>query len=68
MNLLTHEICYFLKGATKLYFMYYFRVVIVLFSTDLYKSAFSTYSFGETSFSSFRVLIFCVYVSLGFNF
>ena len=56
------------KGATKLFFMYYFRVVIILFSTGLYKSAFSTYDFGKTSFSSFYVLVFRVSVSLGFNF
>ena len=31
-----------IKGATKLYFMYYSCVVIILFSTGLYKSAFST--------------------------
>ena len=56
------------KGATKLYFMYYLRVVIILFRTGLYKSAFSTYDFGETSFSSFCFLVFRVSVSLGFNF
>ena len=56
------------KGAMKLYFMYYSRVVIILFSTGLYKSAFSTYSFGKTRFSSFCVLVFRVSVSLGFNF
>ena len=48
--------------------MYYFRVVIILFSTGLYKSAFSTYDFGKTSFLSFFVLVFGVSVSLGFNF
>ena len=57
-----------LKGATKFYFMYYSRVVIILFSTGLYKSAFSTCSFGKTSFSSFCVLVFHVSVSLAFNF
>ena len=57
-----------LKGATKLYFMYYLCVVIILFSTDLYKPAFSTCDFGKTSFSSFCVLVFRVSVSLGFNF
>ena len=57
-----------IKGATKLYFMYYFRVVIILFSTGLYKSAFSTYDFGKTSFSSFCVLVLRVSVSLVFNF
>ena len=52
-----------LKGATKLHFMYYFRVVIILFSTCLYKSAFSTYDFGKTSFSSFCVLVLRVSVA-----
>ena len=31
------------KGATRFYFLYYSRVVIILLSTGLYKSAFSTY-------------------------
>ena len=57
-----------IKGATKLHFMYHSRVVIVLFSARLYKSAFSTYSFGKTSFSSFYVLVFRVPASLAFNF
>ena len=56
------------KGATKLYFMYCFCVVIIFFITDLCKSAFSTYNFIHVSFSSFCVLAFRVYVSLGFNF
>ena len=43
-------------------------MVIILFSTGLYKSAFSTYSFGKTRFSSFCVLVFRVSVSLAFNF
>ena len=51
------------EGATKLNFVYYSRVVSILFLTDLYKSRFSTYSFGKTRFSSFaflylRLLIF----------
>ena len=49
-----------LKGATKLYFMRYSRVVIILFSTDLYNSVFSTYSFGKTRVSFFCVLLFHV--------
>ena len=57
-----------LTGATKLYFIFYSRVVIILPSTGLYKSAFSTYSFGKTRFSSFCVLVFRVPVSLVFNF
>ena len=32
------------KGTTKLHLMHYSCVVIILFITDLYKSAFSTYS------------------------
>ena len=60
--------CSNFKGATNLYFMYFFPVVIILFSTDLYTSAFSTYDFGKTSFSSFCVFVFRVSVSLAFNF
>ena len=51
-----------------MYFMYYWRVVIVLFTMGLYKSAFSTYSFRKARFSSFYVLDFRVSVSLAFNF
>ena len=47
-----------IQRATKLYFMYYLLVVIILFCTGLYKSAFSSYSFGKTRFSSFCVLVF----------
>ena len=39
-----------------MYFMYYSRVVSILFSTGLYKSAFPTYSFDKTRFSSFLFL------------
>ena len=56
------------KGATKLYFMYYFHVVIILFSKHLYKSVISTYDFSKTSFLSFCVLVLYVSVSLGCNF
>ena len=56
-----------IKGATKFYFVYYSRFVIILFSMGLYNSAFSTYSFGKTRFSSFCVLALCVSVS-GFQF
>ena len=49
--------------------MNYSRVVIILFSTgSLLKSAFSTYPFGKTRFSSFYVLVFRVSVSLCFCF
>ena len=62
----------FLKRTTKLYFMYYSRLVSILFSKDLYMSAFSTYSFGKTRFSSFVflylwLLIFSVAVCFEFN-
>ena len=56
------------KGATELYFMHYSRVVIILLSTGLYKSAFSTYSFGKARFSSFSILVFHVPISLVFIF
>ena len=36
------------KGATKLCFWHYLHVVIILFSTGLYKSALSTYCSGKT--------------------
>ena len=36
-----------LNGATKLYFRHYACAVIILFNTGLYKSIFSTYSFGN---------------------
>ena len=34
-----------IKGPARLYFIHYFRVVIVLFNIDFYKPAFSTYLF-----------------------
>ena len=39
------------KAASKLHFMYYSCVIIVLFSTDLCNSALSTYSFKNLVFS-----------------
>ena len=56
------------EGGTKLCFMHHLRVVITLFSTGLYKSAFYTYSFGRIRFSSFCVLVFRVSVCLAFRF
>ena len=47
------------KGATKLYFTHYSCVVIVLFNTGLYKSVFSTYSFGRQVFLSFCAFSVC---------
>ena len=49
----------FVKGATKLYFLHYSCVVIILFNTGLQKSVFSIYSFGKLVFLSFCIL--CVY-------
>ena len=43
--------------------MHYSRVAIILFSTELYKTAFSTYSFG---FFAHFGLIFCVSISFRF--
>ena len=40
-----------LQEATRLYFKHYSCVVIILFNTGLYKSAYSTYSFGKLTFS-----------------
>ena len=59
---------YVIKGATKLYFMHYLRVVIILLSKGFYKSAFSAYSLGKTRFSSFWVLDFHISISLDFSF
>ena len=57
-NITWEEQC-FLKGATKLYLMHIFQVVIILFCPDLCKSAFSTYSFDKNSFSlSFWFFVF----------
>ena len=56
------------KGATKLYFMHYSCVVIILFSASLCKSAFSTDSIGKTRFSFFCFLVFHVSISLVFIF
>ena len=39
-----------IKVATKLYLAHYSCVVIILFNTGLYKSVFSTYSFGKLVF------------------
>ena len=57
-----------LKGATKLYCKHYSRVVIILLSTGLHKTTFSTYSVGKTMFSSFCGLAFHVSISLVFSF
>ena len=50
--------------------MHYLHVVSIFVSTDLYKSAFSTYSFGKLDFSLFVLwlFVFLVSVSLVFSF
>ena len=58
--------CQVAKRAAKLYFMYYSHVLLS-FSPGLYKSAFFTYSFRKTTFSSFYVSVFRVSVYLTFN-
>ena len=58
---------YFVKGATKFYFMHS-RKVILLFSFGLSKSAFYTYFSGKARVSSFCVLVFRVSISLVFSF
>ena len=40
----------FIKGATKLFFMHYSWVVIILFNTGLYKLPFSIDSFEKLAF------------------
>ena len=45
-----------------MYFIYYSRVVIILFSTGFYKSPFSTYSLGKTR--SFFLLVFFFFLFL----
>ena len=56
------------KGATKLHFMHYLRVVIILLNTGLYKSAFSAYFFCKTRFSFFCFLSIHASISLVFSF
>ena len=51
-----------------MYFMHYSLVVTILFSTSLYRSAFSTYSSDKTWFTSFCVLIFHVSIIFVFPF
>ena len=48
------------KGATKLYFTHYSCVVIILFNTGLYKSAFSISSFGKLVFCLSAPFVLCL--------
>ena len=49
------------KGAMKLYFMHYLCVIIVLFTTDLYKSGFSTCSLKKLGFFFSVFCVFCLF-------
>ena len=51
MSFLILFLMFYVLGAQKLYFMRYFRAVIILFNLGLYKSAF---------FDSFGKLVFCL--------
>ena len=53
-----------IKGTPKLYFMHYSCKVIILFNTDLYQSAFSSYAFKKLVF---LVSVFCVFHFLFFS-
>ena len=46
-----------IKGAKQLYFSNNLCVVIILFNKGLYKSSFSTYSFGEPVFNQLYVML-----------
>ena len=50
------------KGAMKSYFMLYSSVVIILFNVELYKSAFSTYSFKNKLFIFLSSVFFAFFV------
>ena len=60
-NLIILQAFCVVKGATKLYFMLSACMVTILFNTDLYRSAFSTYSLKKL-FSHLSVFyVFCLY-------
>ena len=60
-NLIILQAFCVVKGATKLYFMLSACMVTILFNTDLYRSAFSTYSLKKL-FSRLSVFyVFCLY-------
>ena len=52
----------FFKGATKMYFVHYLRVVMILLSTAICKTVFSPYHFIKLVFLFSCILIFCVSV------
>ena len=49
-----------IKGAAKSYLPHYSWVVIILSNTGLYKSVFSTYSFGKLVFCLSVLFVFTV--------
>ena len=61
-KLYCYQFCDF-KGATKLYFVHYLRVVMILFSTDLCKSVYSTCYFIKPGFVSLCFDFSCFYIS-----
>ena len=62
---LFHMFTQSIKGATKLYFAHYSCAVIILFIMGLYKSAFSTDSFGNLVFA-FLGFLHCVKFDVAF--
>ena len=57
--------CLAVKGATKLYSKHNSYVVIILFNTGLWNSAFSTNSFGKLLFLSLKAYcVFCLFYTL----
>ena len=65
-NFLFFILC--VKGAAKLYFIDYSSLVIILLSTGLYKSAFSTDSFGKLGFGLSAVFALCKFNVTFINF
>ena len=49
------------REATKLHFMHFSCMVIILFNTDLRKSAFTIYSFKKVVFRLFVFYVFCLF-------
>ena len=63
-----HNVKNSVKGAAELYFTHYSWVAIILFHTDLHKSAFSTYSFEKLLCFFLVFLVFCFFCLLCLEF
>ena len=68
-SLLSEDFYRWIIGAVNLYFMNYLCMVIILFSTDLCKYAFSKYSFGKLSYNlsvflGLLPVLFCIWCHL----